>query len=346
MFPIERTFSEWLLSAYNTSQGVYAPEFGGNKTYVSTCQDCHMRDVTGVGGSIFRDTDGIPVREDLPMHDMTGANTWVPQIIPLHPVFSTTFDIKADPLVAPKRLEALDLGIERARYMLQNAAQVTTTFDADTGQLTVRVVNNSGHKLPTGYVEGRRMWIQVQGYDAEGNLVYISGAYDPATGVLTQDEELQIYESKHGLTPELAAQLGLPPGESFHFALNNVIVKDNRIPPRGFDFAAFAAAGAEPRTNSLPDPTLYADGQYWDEVDYQMPEGVVHGRVRLLYQTSSKEYIEFLRDNNPNIDDPNNNGQILYALWESTNRSMPEVMAELLFGASGQVYLPLVVTEQ
>lgn len=340
MFPIERTFSEWRLSEYNTPAGVYAPEFGGNKTHVSTCQDCHMRDVTGVGGSLFGDTNGLPVRDDLPLHDMTGANTWVPQIIPLHPVFSATF--YADPNLGAKRLQALDLGIERARYMLQNAAVMTTTFDVSTGVLTAWVVNNAGHKLPTGYVEGRRMWLQVEGYDQAGHLIYSSGAYDLATAELTEDADIQIYESKHGLTPAWAAQLGLPSGESFHFALNNVIVSDNRIPPRGFNFDAFVAVGAEPRSDSQPDPAMYADGQYWDEVVYDLPEGVVYGRVRLLYQTSSKAYIEFLRDNNPNASDPNNNGQILYDLWAATNRSAPEVMAEVVFGGRN-VYLPVVI---
>ncbi len=337
MFPIERTFSEWRLSQYNTPEGVYAPAFGGNKTYVSTCQDCHMRDVTGVGGSYFGDPNGMPVRDDMPLHDLTGANTWVPQMIPLHPVFSATFQAE------PERVEALNLGIERARYMLQNAAVVTAVYSATTNELTVRITNNSGHKLPTGYVEGRRMWLQVEGYDADGNLVYVSGAYNPTTGVLTEDADIQIYESKHGLTPDLAAQLGLPPGESFHFALNNIIVQDNRIPPRGFEFAAFAAVGAEPRTNGQPDPTRYADGQYWDEVVYALPEGVAYGRVRLLYQTSSKEYIEFLRDNNPDIGNPDNNGQILYELWETTGRSTPEVMASLCFGTQCAVFLPMII---
>ncbi len=345
MFPLERTFSEWQLSQYNTPEGVYAPEFGGNKEYVATCQDCHMRDVTGVGGSIFRDIADIPVRTNLPLHDLTGANTWAPQMIPLHPVFSQTFDVTIDPVVAPKRLEALTLGIERARYMLQNAAVVTAVLSSPTNELTVRITNNSGHKLPTGYVEGRRMWLQVEGYDAGGNLVYTSGAYNPATGELTQDADIQIYESKHGLTPDLAAQLGLPPGESFHFALNNIILTDNRIPPRGYEYAAFAAVGAEPRTNGQPDPTRYADGQYWDEVVYALPAGVVYGRVRLLYQTSSKEYIEFLRDNNPNIGDPNNNGQILYDLWEATGRSAPEVMADVPFTSQASVYLPVVIRQ-
>lgn len=342
MFPIERTYSEWKLSDYNSPQGVYAPQFGGNKTYVSTCQDCHMQDVTGKGGSNFGGTDDVPLRDDMPVHDLTGANTFVPQIIPQHPVFSATFNDSS-------RLDALNAGIDRARIMLQKAASLNVHFDKENDQLNVRVINNSGHKLPTGYVEGRRMWLQIEGYDADGNLIYISGAYDVATGELTHDPDLQIYESLQGITPDWADTLSntyslpITPGESFHFVLNNIVVKDNRIPPRGFDYDAFLAAGAEPRTNSQPDPTLYADGQFWDDVVYDLPADVAYGRVRLLHQVASKEYIEFLRDNNPNDTDPNNNGEILYDLWQNNGRSEPEVMVEFAFGE--EIYLPITTRE-
>lgn len=339
MFPIERTFSEWKLSEFNSAQGVFAPQFGGNKTQVSTCQDCHMRDVSGKGGSNFGTTGNVPLRDNLPLHDLTGANTFVPQIIPQHPVFSGTFNDSG-------RLDALNAGIDRARYMLQNAASLNVSFDEDASQLHVRVTNQSGHKLPTGYVEGRRMWLQIEGYDAAGNLIYTSGAYNSATGELTHDPDIQVYESLQGITPEWADTLsntyGLPinAGESFHFVLNNVVIKDNRIPPRGFNYAAFLAAGAEPRANSLPDPTMYADGQYWDDVVYDLPAGVVYGRVRLLHQVAAKEYIEFLRENNPEFGlNETNNGEILYDLWQTNGKSEPEVMEMMIFG--NEVYLPV-----
>jgi hypothetical protein len=240
-------------------------------------------------------------------------------------------------------LAALQVGIERARYMLQNAADVTATLDNN--ELTVNITNNTGHKLPTGYPEGRRMWVQVEGYDADDNLIYSSGAYSVTTGVLTLDDDIMVYEIKPGITENLAAIVDQPAGESFHFVLNNVIIKDNRIPPRGYEFAAYEAAQAAPMTNSAPDATRYADGQYWDEVVYTLPEDVVRGQVRLLYQTSSKEYIEFLRDNTPFPDDPMNNGAILFDLWEQTNRSAPEVMADVPFsiGENESVYLPVVI---
>lgn len=323
VFPVERTYSEWLLSSYNSPQGVFAPEFGGNRQYVSTCQDCHMRDITGAAGTVGGNS---VVREDQPLHDMSGANTWVPQIIPLHPVFSETFTFD------PARAEALEDGIDRARYMLQNAA--TLEVDLDDGILSVTVINETGHKLPTGYAEGRRMWLQVEGFDIAGNLVYQSGAYDVSTGVLAgygTDPTLQVYEIKQGMTQAWADQIGFPGGETFHFLLNNMTVVDNRLPPRGYVYNAFLAAGAPPFTNGAPDPTLYADGQYWDTVQYAVPANVAYGQVRLLYQTASLEYIEFLRDNNPNQGDPNNNGQILYDLWTQTGRSAPELMAAQFF---------------
>ena len=103
-------------------------------------------------------------------------------------------------------------------------------------------------------------------------------------------------------------------GASFHFALNNQIVTDNRIPPRGYDFAKYNELQAAPYTNGRPDGTRYEDGQYWDTTQYLLPDEVAWGNVRLLYQVASKEYIDFLRDNNPN--EGQNNGEILFDLWQ------------------------------
>ena len=321
-FPVERTYSEWLLSDYNSPEGIYAPQFGGNKQYVSTCQDCHMRDITGLGGVWFGNQGEN--RDDVALHDMTGGNTWVPQIIPLHPVFSSTF---TGDVFAEARAEALITGTLRARYMLQNGASMTVTRSGE--QIAVMVVNQTGHKLPTGYPEGRRMWLQVAGYDGNGSLIYSSGTYDVATGILTEDPDLKLYEVQQGLTPDLAVLLGMNPGASFHFALNNSTVCDNRIPPRGYEFDAYAGMGAAPYANWQPTPDLYADGQNWDLTVYQLPTDVVTGTVRLLYQTASREYLEFLRQNNPYPGQ--NNGEILYDLWEMTERSRPEIMTEATF---------------
>jgi cytochrome c553 len=303
MFPVERTFSEWSASEYATT-GVYQPQFAGDKPdgIVSTCQDCHMRDVTGAGANV----SGSPNRTDLGLHDLTGANTFVPDILP---------DFYPDLDVA-----ALQAGKQRAIAMLSLAATMELTVTPVDGKpaVNVRLTNETGHKLPSGYPEGRRTWINLKAYDAGDVLVYETGAYDPSTGELGQDDDAKIYHIEPGISHRLAPILGLPVGPSFHFALNDTVFLDNRIPPRGFTNAAFT------QIQSPPVGYTYADGQYWDDTLYVLPLGARRVEVTYYYQTTSKGYIEFLRDENTT----NTLGQELYDAWVTHGRSAPVVMAQ------------------
>jgi hypothetical protein len=302
MFPIERTYSEWSMSDY-ANVGVYAPQFAGNKPdgIVSTCQDCHMHDVSGSGCS----EPGAPNRSDLPLHDLTGGNYFVPDILP------AMFPGEVDSL-------RLNAGKQRVISMLQKAASMALAPGqvGSRPKVTVTITNETGHKLPSGYPEGRRIWINVKAYDTGDNLVYESGAYDPSTGVLTKDDDIKVYEIKPGLSPAVAGALGLPVGDSFHFVLNDSVYSDNRIPPRGFTNAAFEAVQSPPVAYS------YADSQYWDETTYLLPMTATSVEVALLYQSTTKEYIEFLRDEN----ETNSAGLELYNAWVSQGRAAPVTM--------------------
>jgi len=300
MFPVERTFSEWGVSEYATT-GVYAPQFAGNKPdgIVSTCQDCHMRDVNAAGCN----QAGAPTRPDLPLHDFMGGNAFIPDILP-------------DFYPAEVDTAALQDAKQRAISMLQLAATLQLTPE-DFG-LTVRVTNETAHKLPSGYPEGRRIWLNVRAVDGAGNQVFESGAYDAATAVLTHDEQAKIYETEPGLSPGLAGALGQPPGQSFHFVINDTVYSDNRIPPRGFTNANFEAI------QSPPVDYTYADGQYWDDTAYFLPATAETAHVTLYYQTVSKEYVEFLRDENQT----NSAGQALYDAWAAHGKGAPIVMAQ------------------
>jgi hypothetical protein len=244
MFPIERTFSEWLMSAYNTPGGVTGTWFGGNKTFVSTCQDCHMKDVTGKGCN----KNAAPVRTDLPLHDMTGGNTFVPNLIEsVYPGESNA--------------AALQAGVLRARSMLQHAATLQLTVHQAMENAVVKVINETGHKLPSGYPEGRRIWIHVTASSSLTGQTFESGNYNTSTGYLNKTGA-KVYEVKPGLSPAIAAFFSLPAGESFHFVLNDTIYSDNRIPPRGFTNANFDSI------QSPPVGYAYADYQYWDTTLY------------------------------------------------------------------------------
>ncbi len=298
MFPLERTYSEWLNSAY-ANGGVDANgRFGGNITVVSTCQDCHMPKTTGLGCFV----PGTPIRSDLPSHDFAGGNAWAQDMI---------LNLFPDDNLFPDVMEA---GKQRAVSMLQRAGTLELTQQGN--HLNTRIINETGHKLPTGYPEGRRMWINVQLLDSTGQLLREFGRYDQLTAVLHAGDT-RVYETRLGIDETVATATNQPPGESFHFALNNVVIKDNRIPPRGFTNSAFRAVQAAPVGAS------YADGQHSDDTRFRLLPSAASATVRLFYQTASREFITFLRDENTT----NDAGDVLFEQWELTGKSPPVRMA-------------------
>jgi hypothetical protein len=253
--------------------------------------------------------------------------------------------------------------------------------DEQAGVLTV--VNLTGHKLITGYPEGRRMWLNVRWYDDQDVLVREDGAYgdlvdaqanpvqviDPADGQPVQvrsildldDPHLRIYEAHYGMTQEWATQLlslptytsSLPlsfdrftgavdftlgdlaaqaPGtdhETFHFVLNNTVVKDNRIPTwrMSYDEAR--------KRNALPVPAdQYGDpgpgGEYlhYDEVTFAPPPTATRGEIDLLYQPTSWEYIQFLQlANDGSVAFLADEGDNMLEAWLNTGMAEPHTMA-------------------
>src|SRR5205823_14816422 len=132
---------------------------------VRSCQDCHLRDVTGAGCNYGTP----PVRSNLPLHDLMGGNAWAGGVV------ASLYPGETDS-------SALQAGATRAVSMLQQAAMVDVHVarSGDTLTATVMVTNHTGHKLPTGYPEGRRMWVDVVGRDGGGAKVYESCGYDAA----------------------------------------------------------------------------------------------------------------------------------------------------------------------
>ena len=137
--------------------------------------------------------------------------------------------------------------------------------------------------------------------------------------MLGHDAQAKIYEIEPGLDEVTAPLVGVDPGPSFHFALNNKVFSDNRIPPRGFTNSAYADFGGSPVAYS------YADGQYWDDTNYAIPPDANYAEVTLYYQSTSKEFVEFLRDENTTTSDGND----LYNLWNDNGKCPPEMMAQV-----------------
>src|ERR1041384_4780512 len=106
-----------------------------------------------------------------------------------------------------------------------------------------------------------------------------------------------------------------------HCSRNDTILFDNRIPPRGFTNLGFLLRRAEPVG------AAYADSQYWDRVRYVLPGSAASVTAVLYYQTISKEYTDFLRDENSgNSYDWNNWGGKPHTAWETHGKSTPVAM--------------------
>ncbi len=283
-FPIERTYTEWKRSAF--------PDEG------RTCQSCHLPAEEGAFAAGVRN---LPERT-VHRHDLAGGNTWMPTVL------ATLY---------PERAEAYAYTAARAQAMLESAATLEIAAEATRAgavlAFDVRVENRAGHKLPTGYPEGRRCWLEVVVMDADGHPLMHSGAYDEQTATRATDPQLRTYEVRLGAGGE----------EGFHFVLQDTRIQDDRIPPRGFR--------ADPDT--VPVGREYptqADGTlaHWDVAPYRvtLPEdvtGPLRVVARLRYQTTSRDYVTFLRDENRTDD----RGAELYELWERHGRAAPVVMA-------------------
>jgi len=265
-----------------------------------------MPSTSGIGCNL-----GGQNRPDLALHNFSGAQTWVLDAIHSLDTSYLLWD-------TPAYMDPAQIVIAKQRNveMLQNASDIEVSVIDE--QIKVRIINQSGHKLPTGYPEGRRIWIEVHFQDLFGATLSHHGAYDFDTAEL-ESSTTTVFEAKHGISGLTSTLSGLPEGPSFHFALNNEIVKDNRIPPKGFTNQGFESVQAQPVG------ITYEDGQHWHDSYYDIPFESYNVSVRVWYQTASKEYIEFLKDENVT----NDAGDILYEQWLQHDKGPPVLMDEL-----------------
>lgn len=135
---------------------------------------------------------------------------------------------------------------------------------------------------------------------------------------------------------QLAAQASGTSHETFHFVLNNYVAKDNRIPPYGMSYDEAR------KRNTLPVPaTQYgspAPGgtfSYWDEVALNPPANAAYAEIKLLYQPTSWEYVQFLYLANEGKNAfLANEGVNLLKAWLNTGMAAPYAMAAATWGSA------------
>lgn len=217
--PEQTPYLEWLASDFRGVQG---------------CQSCHMRTIP----------DSVPIssvlgqpRPEVSRHWFVGGNFFVLRMLNR---YRDELGVEALPHELDEAIERTIafLRTETARVTVERAEVVGDRLEAIVG-----VENLTGHKLPTAY-PSRRVWLNVVVLDAAGDVVFESGAlrqdgsivgndndadpafYEPHYEEITAPDEVQIYETILA-TPDGAVTTGLSSAIRY--------VKDNRLPPRGFD---------------------------------------------------------------------------------------------------------------
>jgi hypothetical protein len=207
---IERTYDEWHDSEYS---------FSGKQ-----CQGCHMPDQKGKAAIMG------PQRDDVAMHWFNGGN------VTLLNYFHQSENAQ----------RSRDLLTTSAAIAFASPPQFVAGSDA---VVKVKVTNKgAGHKLPSGFPEGREMWIDFTITDALGNVVFRSGAVKNG-------------ETEPG-TQNFRVHLGDKDGNEVTTDVWKVthIIDDSRILPEGQDVRSFFVRISPDATGPF---TLKADLNYW-----------------------------------------------------------------------------------
>jgi hypothetical protein len=202
------------------------PAAAGQARYF-TCQTCHMPAAGGKGaqqgrGNKFDNSDpwDRDMRPDLPAHDQTGMSYWIPKVVQWQDQQGT---LRFGTGLTSGQISAMDAAMLRAEAHIKSAAHLAAAQNGN--QLEVTVTNLTGHKLLSGYPEGRRMWINVKWYDGGDVLIHEDGAYGElsheGSPVTVQDNDgttftvrsildpdsTEVFEAEPGMTQEWAAAL-------------------------------------------------------------------------------------------------------------------------------------------
>jgi MYXO-CTERM domain-containing protein len=297
-FPLDTTYEEWQSSDFSKAGG-------------QGCIDCHMPKKTGMF-PVARMV-GSPLRQDPRIHALTGGNHWgIQAVMKANPQRATDFPIGFQ--------NALDntMATLKAAVKLQISGAPTKVDMGAPISVKASIENLTGHKFPTGYAETRRAWLSVVLVDSANKETAIVGVYDAATGELSDAAKTHVYRAEHGQWDGAKAV-----AES-HLALHDSIVSDTRIPPKGFV--------ASPTTT----PTKEIDfsdgmGGYRSSDDVMLsgaqslPGGDYTLSVRVLYQSMTKAYIDFLKTTNTT----NTKGTELADVYAQTGEAAPIVIAQV-----------------
>ncbi len=262
------------------------------------CQTCHMPDIEEPV-VISNRPPFLGGRSPFAKHYFVGGNVFMLRMLKKH---GSEIGVTATET-------HFDSTIARTLRLLQNeTAELSADYAwrNDSLEIQVAVKNLSGHKFPTAY-PSRRAWVFLQLQDHAGQTLYESGGWDPESGeilgldlpyephhdVITNAEQVQIYEA---IMKDVDEQV------NYTLLRAAGYLKDNRLPPVGFstehpDYSSAAIEGlAATDANFNRDGVVQGTGI--DTVRFRIgglpASASLSIRIKLLYQSLMPRFAEDL----------------------------------------------------
>ena len=274
----QTTYLEWVNSAFNAEN--------------VQCQGCHMPLVEG--GAIAATQPNWLFPQRFGKHHLVGGNAFMLKLMRDNAV---TLELSASPA-------QFDSTIARTERSLQNeTAQLhALQLPSQAGEwlFEVEVENAAGHKFPSGY-PSRLAFLEFVLVSSAGDTLFHSGKWSPEEGVFGRDaayephwneisseEQVQVYETVFGDVSGTPTQL---------LERASVLLKDNRVPPRGFysnhlaydtvRFGPMAELDVDFNHYRNADGSVGEEGSGTDRLVYRIADGSgatsVQAHVRLHY---------------------------------------------------------------
>ncbi len=289
-FPEQMPYTEWEHSV-----------FADDGASPASCQSCHLPAATA---AVSNRPMWLDPKAGFAKHHFAGANTVMLTLLRDH---AAKLGVAAAP-------GDLDLGIQRARAMLQGAArlEILSAEVADGAlEARLRITNESGHKAPTSY-PSRRIWLHFKVTDPAGQVLFESGrpnadgsitgadndldraAVEPHYPLITSPDQVQIYETI----------MGDSDGDTTFTLLRAAqYLKDNRLTPKGFDKRQVPADVAV-HGQAYDDPDFNLGR---DEITYRVPVSGTEAltiTADLLYQPLAHGFVQdlYLDQHLPEVD--------------------------------------------
>ena len=272
-------YFEWLHSDYRETQ---------------SCQDCHMPELDD--DTPITSVLGEP-RPQFSQHVFRGGNAFMLRIL-------NKYRAELGVIALPQELDRsarqteVFLGTETAHLSIE-ATAVARSLNAK-----VTVESLAGHKLPTAY-PSRRVWLHFTVSDANGSVLFDSGALRPDGSIVGNDNDIDStrYEPHYDLIDQpnqvqIYEPVLVDHNKQITTGLLSAVryVKDNRLLPRGFDKLAapwdIAVLGG-----AVEDENFAGGG---DQIEYVVDTGGAAGPLsvtaKLYYQAIGFRWADNLKN--------------------------------------------------